>query len=166
MLTLILMRHAKSSWDLPARPDHDRPLNVRGRASAQAMGTWLEMQGHVPDEAISSSAERTGQTFANLGINCPVAFTRALYHAGAEDIRKTLSRCMQPKVLLIGHNPGIAECAERLIAEPSQHPDFWRFPTCATMVAQFDVADWAHLTWGSGRLIAFKVPKDIIPKSR
>ena len=45
--TLILMRHAKSSWDDLTLSDHERPLNKRGRASASAMGKWLRKNGQI-----------------------------------------------------------------------------------------------------------------------
>ena len=56
---LILMRHAKSSWDNPFAEDHQRPLNGRGKRSAKAIGEWLRAQGYLPDQILSSSATRT-----------------------------------------------------------------------------------------------------------
>ncbi|MCP4818173.1 MAG: histidine phosphatase family protein, partial [Shimia sp.] len=53
-LKLILMRHAKSSWDDPLQSDHERSLNRRGRASAPAIGKWLSENGFHPDELLCS----------------------------------------------------------------------------------------------------------------
>ena len=64
-LRLILMRHAKSSWNEPVS-DHERALNVRGRASAQAMGNWLRENDFLPKEALISSSKGTRETFAGL----------------------------------------------------------------------------------------------------
>ena len=50
MKRLILTRHAKSSWDDPLTPDHDRPLNERGKAAAADLGTWLASRGYAPGE--------------------------------------------------------------------------------------------------------------------
>ena len=57
-LSLILVRHAKSSWDTPALSDHDRPLNKRGRASARAIGDWLRKENLLPDQILTSTAQR------------------------------------------------------------------------------------------------------------
>ena len=62
-LRLILMRHAKSSWDSPGLDDHERPLNGRGCRSAKAIGAWLNDHGYLPDLVLSSDAERTRETW-------------------------------------------------------------------------------------------------------
>ena len=59
MKRLILTRHAKSSWDDPLTPDHDRPLNDRGKAAAADLGQWLASRGYIPDEVLCSDALRT-----------------------------------------------------------------------------------------------------------
>ena len=59
MRRLVLMRHAKSSWGDPGLDDHDRPLNKRGKRSAEALGDWLRAQTIVVDEALVSSSART-----------------------------------------------------------------------------------------------------------
>lgn len=123
--TLVLMRHAKSSWANAALMDHDRPLNGRGKASARAMGAWLRQRDHLPDFAISSTSERTGQTFLELGIDVPVRFSRALYHAEASTMMMVLKEQTEQTVLMLGHNPGIGDFAERLVEQPPQHPRFW-----------------------------------------
>ena len=64
-------------------------------------------------------------------------------------------------VLMIAHNPGIAEFAERLVATPPAHPRFADYPTGATLVARFDIADWADLAWHSGTPADFAVPRDL-----
>ena len=70
MKTLVLMRHAKSSWsgDLS---DFDRPLNSRGIRSARALGNWLRSNDLLPDFALVSAAKRTVETFDKLKMNCP-----------------------------------------------------------------------------------------------
>lgn len=160
--TLILMRHAKSAWDNPNLADHDRPLNERGRASATAMGDWLRRKGHMPDAAISSSSTRTGQTFAGLGIDVPVSFTRALYHTGPEVMMDVLHAQDAPCVLMLGHNPGIAEFAARLVSRPARHPRFVDYPTGATTVIRFDVEGWNDIGWRDGQPIDFAIPREVM----
>ncbi len=112
-LKLILMRHAKSSWDYPLQSDHDRVLNERGRESAVAIGKWLRTLDHEPDETLSASAARTRETFDLVGFDCEAKFTRSLYLAGAHIMLKELQNATGQTVLMLGHNPGIAEFAER-----------------------------------------------------
>ena len=156
------MRHAKSSWDDPHLADHDRPLNKRGIASAVAMGEWLRAHGHVPDAAISSSSERTGQTFLRLGFDIPVTFSRALYHAGPEMLMEVLQEQTAATVLMLGHNPGIGDFADRVVSQSSPHPRFADFPTCATAVIRFDVAAWNEIGWREGQPIDFAIPREVI----
>lgn len=160
--TLILMRHAKSSWDHPTLMDHDRPLNARGKASAHAMGDWLRRKGHVPEAAISSTSERTGQTFLRLAFDVPVRFSRALYHAGAETMMAVLKEQTEQTVLMLGHNPGIADFAERLVEQPPEHPRFLDYPTCATTIIRFDVDSWPEADWGGGLVVDFAVPREVM----
>ncbi|MEL6565217.1 MAG: histidine phosphatase family protein [Pseudomonadota bacterium] len=160
--TLILMRHAKSSWDDPDLADHDRPLNDRGIASARAMGTWLRGKGYMPDQCVSSSSTRTGQTFAGLGVDCPVSFTRSLYHAGPEMMMEVLLAQTQATVLMLGHNPGIADFAYRLVTAPPQHPRFADYPTGATTVIRWDARNWAEVGWRTGTPVDFAIPREVM----
>lgn len=160
--TLILMRHAKSSWGDPSLSDHDRPLNDRGRASARAMGDWLRTTGHVPEAAVSSSSQRTGETFLNLGFDIPVEYTRALYHAGPEVMMDVLRQQTSGTVLMLGHNPGIANFAERLVAKAPRHPRFFDYPTCATTVIRFDEERWHNIGGRTGDPVDFAIPREVI----
>lgn len=162
MLKLILMRHAKSSWDDPHAKDIDRPLNKRGVNSAKAMGHWLRNNGHVPDAVLSSSSRRTMQTFEHLALTCPVAFTKHLYHASEHGVLDQLQQAKDESILLLGHNPGIGDFAEGIAKTPPSHPDFERFPTCATLVVTFESASWENVAWAAGNVIDFAVPRDVI----
>jgi len=91
MKTLILIRHAKSSWDHPHLSDFERPLNKRGKHDAPLMGKILTGKGIVADQVISSSANRALSTaqIISTAIAYPIeniAITKALYHASAEEI--------------------------------------------------------------------------------
>ena len=77
MKRLILMRHAKSTWDDPTQDDHERGLNGRGRVSARVVGEWLKTKGYIPNQVLSSSATRTRETFSRLGIICDAKFLDA-----------------------------------------------------------------------------------------
>jgi len=139
MKRLVLMRHAKSSWDDPLMEDHDRVLNGRGRVSARVLGDWLRARKYVPDQVLSSSAARTRETFSRLGFVCDAEFTRKLYLADPQVMMDVLRSATGDTVLMLGHNPGIAWFAQSLVQVPPPHSRFFDYPTCATMVAEFDV---------------------------
>ena len=159
---LILMRHAKSSWNHPGMMDHDRPLNDRGRRSAKAMGKWLRDIGATPDQILSSTAERTRETCDCLGFATEAAFTRKLYHAGPYDMLSVLRGATGGSVLMIGHNPGIAWFAEMLLSQPPNHTRFADYPTCATLVAEFAIDQWPDLGEETGEALQFMVPRDLL----
>jgi phosphohistidine phosphatase len=159
---LILMRHAKSSWDDPFLPDHERPLNARGVNSAKALGNWLRTHQLVPDEVISSTSTRTMQTAEGLALAPPVRFTKALYHADPAQIWQVLSQATGQCVLILGHNPGIAEFAAQCVTQPPDHPRFDDYPTGATLVVDFDAPAWDMVRPGTGRTAHFVIPRELL----
>lgn len=159
--TLILTRHAKSSWADPALSDHDRPLNKRGRRSAALIGDWLRNRGHVPDQAISSTSTRTRETWDRLGFDAPIRYTETLYHAAPHQILHALSQATQPCVLILGHNPGIGAFAARILHSAPAHDRFADYPTCATLVATFDVKTWGQVNWHSATAVDFAIPREL-----
>ena len=72
-------------------------------------------------------------------------------------LRKARGRC----VLMIGHNPGIADFAQKLVATRPAHDRFGDYPTGATLVASFDAPDWAAVTWKTGQTIDFAIPREL-----
>lgn len=157
---LILTRHAKSSWDDPAQPDHDRPLNDRGRRSARALGDWLASRGYEPEEVLCSTAQRTRETWdqlaaAPLEVRPHIRYEPGLYHASPEKMLAMLRTASAPTVMILGHNPGIAEFAAMLPARLPLDPDFRRYPTSATLVVDFQIDDWADLRPGEGSVMDF-----------
>ena len=160
---LILTRHAKSSWDDPAMCDHDRPLNRRGLRGALELGEWLHSRGYEPDEVLCSTAMRTRETWARaaaapLEVMPAVHYVDALYHASPDVMLAQLRKAKGDCVMMIGHNPGIAEFAAMLPARPPADPDFRRYPTAATLVVDFQVGSWAEVKPGLGSTMDFFVP--------
>ena len=158
---LILMRHAKSDWNHPGLQDHERPLNKRGRRSAEALGDWLREKGLHPDLALISSATRTMQTFEGLNLDCESRYLRELYHASAEAMRDAAQGPEAETVLMIGHNPGIAGFAAQIVSAPPSHPRFADYPTGATLVAGFSAETWAQANWREANTLDFVVPRDL-----
>lgn len=157
---LILTRHAKSAWDDPALADHDRPLNDRGHRSARELGDFMASRGFEPEEVLCSSAKRTQETWETIQ-NTPlevrplVRIEPGLYHAGPDKMLTILKTASQPTVMMIGHNPGISELAALLPARPPLDPEFRRYPTCATLVIDFQIENWSQVAPGMGSVMDF-----------
>ncbi len=166
MKRLILTRHAKSSWDDPLTPDHDRPLNERGKAAAADLGVWLASRGYVPDEVLCSDALRTRKTWSGIAPALPgtpvLELKPALYHAGPDVMLAVLKHAKGDTVMMIGHNPGISEFAARLVAHTPIHSEFARYPTGATLVCDFAVDAWDQIVWGSAMVDDFTIPREIV----
>ncbi|MDT1063008.1 histidine phosphatase family protein [Paracoccus sp. CPCC 101403] len=157
---LILTRHAKSSWDDPAQDDHDRPLNDRGRRSARALGDWLASRGYEPEEVLCSTSTRTRETWervavAPLEVRPNLRFEHGLYHASPEEMLSILRSAQASTVMMLGHNPGIAQFAAQLPARAPLDPDFRRYPTSATLVVDFQVDHWSKVQPGQGSVLDF-----------
>ncbi len=165
-LRLILMRHAKSSWNDTTLEDHDRPLNKRGRRSAEAVGKWLAEHGYRPDMVLSSDSARTRETWERMAPHLPaprqIVWTRSLYLAGPSAFLHALRDVRDARsVLMLGHNPGISHFASAIVGAPPHHERFGDYPTGATLVAEFDRASWAEVTPASGRAVDFMVPREL-----
>ena len=128
MKRLILTRHAKSAWDDPLTPDHDRPLNDRGKAAAADLGQWLASRGYVPEKVLCSDAVRTRQTWAGIAPNLsatPVLELKpTLYHAGPDVMLAVLRHGQAGCGVMIGHNSGIGEFGGRVVAHPPMDEGF------------------------------------------
>ena len=164
--TLILIRHAKSAWNNPGLDDFDRPLNARGRASASAIGEWLFQNDRIPQKILTSGARRTVETWERMsGVfpNIPQAENLpSLYLAAASTIFSILRKQDADSVMVICHNPGIADFAARVVSKPPNDNRFHRYPTAATTVINFDLLDWDDLAWSSGTVVDFAVPRDLL----
>ena len=172
MRQLLLLRHAKSSWDDPRLPDHARPLNARGRRAAAGMAEAMRDLGLAPDVVLVSSARRTLQTLEGIAPieGSPLVEPMdALYLAPWPTLMDVLRGVRETarSVLLIGHNPGLHELAMALagpaamaaggpMAEKLAHS----YPTAA--LTEFAVAlPWRALEAGGGRLVRFLTPADL-----
>ena len=175
MRQLLLLRHAKSSWDDPGLSDHARPLNARGRRSASAIADVMRDLRLSPDLVLVSSARRTLQTLEALmpfDDNALVEPTDALYLASAPQLLEAVRRTPETvrSLLLIGHNPGLHELAQTLAADaPAARGDARTgaarlaegYPTAA--LAEFTVGvPWRMVSDGSGRLVRFLSPRDLL----
>jgi phosphohistidine phosphatase len=165
---LILLRHAKSDWPEDT-PDHDRPLAKRGRRDAPIAGQWLARNGYVPDAVVCSTARRARETW-ELAAECLAAatpgpppgvrFEPRVYGATVLGLLMLVREFPEDRrtVLVVGHNPGIAELAVGLIDPPPLPPA--GYPTAAVAVLGLR-GGWADAGPASARLLDFTVPADM-----
>ena len=171
MKSLYLLRHAESEWTSSSGRDHDRPLSVAGRDSAARIGRYLAHLDEVPNRVVTSPARRTRETLEALLPHLPgppkLVVEERIYLASSGQLLARLQEVDdgQTGVLLIGHNPGIAELAQALPGSgerASSRRLAARFPTGATAVSEFDLERWRDLAPGSGRLLSYATPKDLV----
>jgi phosphohistidine phosphatase len=123
MKTLLLLRHAKSSWKDEGLDDHDRPLNKRGKRDAPRMGQLLKNENLLPDFLVASSARRARKTAEHViqhsGYRGETRITGELYNAGQDELLALVAGLpvAAKRVLLIGHNPGLEELLEALTGQ-------------------------------------------------
>lgn len=174
MRTLLLLRHAKSAWDVPDRDDFDRPLDQRGQRGALVMAEHLRQQSVVPDAILCSPALRTRETLALLRIrnvwDAQPDSPRALYLASAEALLEQLRDLPDGvgSVLMLGHNPGLHELAVGLVgktapgAEEAADSLRQHFPTAALAVLSVALAHWSDLRPRSATLRSYTYPKALV----
>lgn len=156
--TLLLMRHAKSSWEDSDLPDSRRPLNKRGKRDAPMMGERLKEAGYRCDCMITSPAVRAYDTAKAVAE--AIGYQRkeilrndALYMAGTEDFLRVIAG-VDPEVkhlMLVSHNPGTEEFFSYLTGESVA-----KFPTAAYALIRVE-QEWDSLT--RGKLLRFDYPK-------
>jgi len=168
MRRLMLLRHAKSDWSDAGTRDQDRPLNARGREAAPKMGTYMARHGLVPDQIIASPVTRVTDTLALVlpaFKKQPKTMSDArLYETDADELLKLIKETPHGvhSLLLVGHNPALAELAALLMATgdvESRQRLIEKFPTAGLAVIDFPFDDWSKIRPKSGRLDRFVLPK-------
>jgi len=146
MKTLLLMRHAKSSWSEPGLDDHDRPLNKRGKQAAPEMGKLLRKKELVPDLILCSTARRSRETAEAVAKACgypgEIEIQRDLYSSDAAcymDILRHLPEAAN-RVLLVGHNPETEDMLDMLTGI-REHMN-----TAALAHMDLPISHWQELT--------------------
>ncbi len=160
--TLIIMRHAKSSWDNPGLADYDRPLNKRGLRDASRMAQWLSESELIPDQVIASAACRANQTASivtnELALETDIFETRDLYLSDYDAYLEQVSYLPNnvETVLVIGHNPTMESLVYLLSGESVS------MPTAAIAVIQLPIDTWSdQVTSASANLVKHVFPKSL-----
>src|SRR4029453_19144087 len=151
--TLVIVRHAKSSWDFDV-DDHERPLSARGRRDAEALGQLLTQRSLRPDLVLCSTATRTRQTweYAKAGgaSSGEVQYLREIYHAWVPELLAMIREVPDEihTLLVLGHAPGIPDLVEHVCVRNDSsdwiHMDS-KFPTSALPIVTFQGPGYA---WG------------------
>ncbi len=153
MKTLLLLRHAKSSWDQPGQHDHERPLNKRGKKEAPKVGKYLKEKDLLPDLVLSSTARRAQDTAQAVveesGFSGQIDLYQDLYLSDTACYLDILRRLPDSadRVLVVGHNPDLEQLLT-LLTDVTQH-------LTTAMLAQVDlpISSWQELNEATdGRL--------------
>ena len=167
MLTLSLLRHAKSSWDQPLK-DSERPLAKRGESTAPRMGAFMASHGVAPELILCSPAVRARQTLdlvlPHLAGAPTVAYEEAFYLAAPPVLLARLRKIAANvrHVMIVGHDPGMHGLALELsgAGNPETLQSLARkFPTAGLAVIRFKAREWSKIGPAKGRLELFMTPK-------
>ncbi|MCE2414622.1 histidine phosphatase family protein [Candidatus Poribacteria bacterium] len=162
MKTLLILRHAKSSWNYPELSDYDRPLNVRGKRDAPRMGKFLREQKLIPDRVLTSSAKRARKTANKVAKACgytgKVKKLDAFYDAVVGVYFETLQALPDKYecVMVVGHNPTMEQLVGYLTGQ------IRRMPTAALAHIELPIQQWETLNLDTaGTLVNLWTPKTL-----
>ena len=154
--TMYVLRHTKSSWDDESLPDYDRPLATRGVRDGKRLAKHISQADIRPDVVLCSSARRSQQTLAFVAgsLGAPaVRMLDELYGADVADVF-ALVHALEDEfasVLIIGHNPCLAELAQ---VES-------KFPTGALATLRWDAEHWEDVRPGEAELVGVVTPREL-----
>jgi phosphohistidine phosphatase len=161
MKSVIIIRHAKSSWDNVGESDFDRPLNDRGKEDAPRMAKRLLERDVTIDAFISSSAKRARKTAALFikefnGDKEDIILVPELYLAGPDAFFEAIAKApaSAKTIALVGHNPGITEFANELTDVRIDD-----MPTCAIFAVKADIKEWSAFKDAEKQYWFFDYPK-------
>jgi phosphohistidine phosphatase len=161
MKTLLLLRHAKSSWKDKDDNDFDRPLNQRGMKAAPAIGRTMSKRKLRPGLVLSSPAERARQTIQlvieGAGIKTDLRYDERIYEATGARLFEIVTQLEDDSemAMLVGHNPGLEELLEILTGESH------RLPTGALVCIELDIDKWSKCRAGAGRQLWLLKPRNL-----
>lgn len=161
MKTVLLVRHAKSSWGDLNLPDFDRPLNARGKADAPMMAKRIYDKEIIIDSFISSPAKRakkTAEIFAKQYDvkKTDIVFVPALYHANDGVFYEIIANAPEKKdsLAIFSHNPAITDFANRLTTTRVDN-----MPTCSIFAVRAEITLWSEFELAVKELDFFDFPK-------
>lgn len=162
MKTLLLIRHAKSSWKDETLTDKERPLNSRGKIDAPLMGEVLLRKQIEPDLILCSTAKRAYKTAKKIFVETleykksDIHLTDDLYFTGVPFHMRIINTLANVKntVAIVGHNPDLSNLTDYLANEPVEE-----MPTTGIYCLDFDVEKWEDIKRHTGKVRFFEYPK-------
>ena len=162
MKILLILRHAKSSWKNSNLPDHQRPLNKRGKKDAPRLGKWLREEDLVPEVILCSSAVRASSTakavIEESGFDGEIVLKDEFYEDPESDTFYNQLSGLPDEVgcaMVVGHNPSLEELVEDLTGE------YIRLPTAALAQINLPIQNWWVLASGvRGNLVQVWRPRE------
>ena len=145
MKTLLVFRHAKSSWKDERLDDHDRPLNKRGNKTVPLMGQLIADQQAVPDLIVSSTAKRAKSTATKaakaMGYKGKIHYDKTLYMAPPRAYIHSIRQHAKThkSVMVVGHNPGLEDLLQTMTGTVQP------LPTAALAEIRLDIDSWHDL---------------------
>jgi phosphohistidine phosphatase len=164
--TLVLIRHAKSSWKDSSLADFDRPLNKRGKQDAPLMGEVLASKELRPDAFYLSPAKRSQKTAKKIAEKMalpPSQLKREdqLYFGGSEKILQWIKNFHKNLniVFIVSHNPDLNDLATYFLGADAFEKQIQNLPTASILAVQFFIEDWKEIEKGKANLIFYEYPK-------
>ena len=161
MKTLVIVRHAKSSWADMSLDDHDRPLNKRGHDAAPVMAARMKSREILPDLMITSTARRAHDTCSYLAGDLnysekDIRTDERLYHASSHQILDVVRETENEvdTLYIFGHNPGFTTFANML-----NETNIYNIPTAGVVVSELPIDRWEEISFGTGKQKLFDYPK-------
>lgn len=160
MKTLILIRHAKSSWEHNV-PDHKRPLNDRGESDAILVAHYFSDKNLNPNKVMISDATRTRLTSdkfiyaLNIDDNI-IEYNHDLYDFSGNDLIKVIKSVDSSvdSLMVFGHNHAITGFVN---SYGDKYID--NVPTCGVVIIEFNIKDWKDLK--PGKTLKTLFPRDL-----
>lgn len=161
--TLLIIRHAKSSWDIGTLNDFERPLNERGKRDATVMAKKLKDRNILIDAFVASPAKRAKKTaeffIEEYGRNKEdIIFVSKLYHAPAEIFFEVAENLLEHfnTVAIFSHNPGITEFVNMLTEDVRLD----NMPTCGIFTIKYR-SNWKNIRKAKKEFVFFDYPKNV-----
>jgi phosphohistidine phosphatase len=166
MKTLVLIRHAKSSWKDSSLADYDRPLNKRGKRDAPLMGEVIAAKNLLPDLFWVSPAKRATKTAQKIAQQMgydeqQIIYQDCLYFGGKQKILELIqAQASQTQTIyIVSHNPDLNDLAEYFLGNFMPN-----IPTAGIVAFEFEVESWAQIGKGQAKMLFFEYPKKFIPQ--
>lgn len=162
MKTLIIVRHAKSSWDNIGQDDKERPLNDRGKKDAPEMAKRLKDRNIKVDKFVSSPAKRAKKTakyFAEAydTDKKDIVLTDELYDASPANFYQVVAQLKDDwdAVAIFSHNPGITSFVNSLT-----NVQINNMPTCGIFAVSLSGNKWVDFQNEEKKFLFFDYPKN------